>query len=472
MKMRCPHCHVRGTVEDMTPGRVMRCPRCLQLFRIPAESNELSVQGDSEASSSRDDASLVGAELSPAFAPGTEAEDEPSTSDTSLAEGESTCPGSPRPDSDEREVGVAAEDIHHDPSLQEASSTGEADFPDLSARSVTCEAVAETRQEHPVVRLENDGLKKAAAETSGTLVSEGEIAGDLDALLAESCTVCGKPLPDGATAVESVEEIGDRCEACRVGPLSGVPTGDEPLEERGSQPRTEELPGAGSGLPVDQEQRFTVSHVLKDSWTAVKGSKAVIWFGVVVLGLVLAGVEAVHVSLLPRAAALGGVAATSWVTIVSHLLGSLLILLFIAGLMIVGVRHVSGCEYSWRTVFCGFALPGRIAVAGFLLVLLISSGFVLLILPGIYLSVGYSLTLPLMIDKGYGPWQAMEASRQLIHPQWWRVFALFVVVYFIYLLSCIPLGIGLIWTVPLFFVLTGVLYQHLVATNGCSGSHW
>ncbi|BDD89408.1 hypothetical protein DPPLL_37730 [Desulfofustis limnaeus] len=320
-----------------------------------------------------------------------------------------------------------------------------------------------------MVRSEDDAPKKAAAETSETLTSEGEIAGDLDALLAETCTVCGKPLPDGATAAGLVD---DRCEVCRVGPLSGPSTSDAPLEERELNPRTEELPFAGSNLAIDQEQRFTVSHVLKDSWTAVKGSKAVIWFGVVVMGLVLAGVEALHVSLLPRAAALGGAAATSWVTIVSHLLASVLVLLFIAGLMIVGVRHVSGRDYSWRTLFCGFALPGRIAVAGFLLALLITSGFVLLILPGIYLSVGYSLTLPLMIDKGYGPWQAMEISRQLIHPQWWRVFALYVVMYVIYLLSCIPLGIGLIWMVPLFFVLTGVLYQRLVATNGCSGSRW
>lgn len=469
MKVRCPHCRVRGTVEGMTPGRVMQCPRCLQLFRLPAERNEGSLQGGRKTSSSRDDASLVGAELSPAFASGSEAEDDPSTSDTSLAKGESTGPGSPPPDIDAREVGIAAKDIYHDSGLQEVLSAEGTEFPDLSAQGVTWEAVAETRQEQPVVEEEDTVLKEIAAETNKMLISEGEIAGDLDALLAESCTVCGKPLPDGATVSELVE---DRCEACRVDSPSGQPTSDEPLQEWESRPRAEELPVAGSDLAVDQENRFTVSHVLKDSWTAVKGSKAVIWFGVVVMGLVLAGVEALHIFLLPRAAALGGAAATSWVTIVSHLFGSLLALLFIAGLTIVGIRHVAGRAYSWKTLFCGFALPGRIAVAGFLLALLISSGFVLLILPGIYLSVGYSLTLPLMIDKGYGPWQAMETSRQLIHPQWWRVFALYVVMYLIYLLSFIPLGIGLIWTVPLFFVLTGVLYQRLVATNGCSGSRW
>jgi len=112
-------------------------------------------------------------------------------------------------------------------------------------------------------------------------------------------------------------------------------------------------------------------------------------------------------------------------------------------------------------IFSGFGRLGQVFVASLLMSLLIVFGFLLLILPGIYLTIGYSLTLPLILDKGLGPWAAMEASRRVIHQKWWQVFGLYVVMYVIYFVSCIPLGLGMIWTIPMFFSLTGVLYHVL-----------
>ena len=83
----------------------------------------------------------------------------------------------------------------------------------------------------------------------------------------------------------------------------------------------------------------------------------------------------------------------------------------------------------------------------------------ILVLPGIYLSVGYALTLPLILDKGLGPWEALEASRKAIHKKWWTVFGLYIVMMLLYTVSAIPLGLGLIWTVPMFFVMIGILYS-------------
>jgi len=92
--------------------------------------------------------------------------------------------------------------------------------------------------------------------------------------------------------------------------------------------------------------------------------------------------------------------------------------------------------------------------------ILLTIGFCLFILPGIYLSVGYMLTLPLIMEKGLSPWQAMEASRKAIHKRWWTVLFTFILMSIITTLSAIPLGIGLIWTVPMCSVLVGILYYH------------
>jgi len=47
---------------------------------------------------------------------------------------------------------------------------------------------------------------------------------------------------------------------------------------------------------------------------------------------------------------------------------------------------------------------------------------ILLAIPGIYLSIAYGMTLPLLAFNELGAWQAMEASRKAITHHWWRIF--------------------------------------------------
>ena len=56
------------------------------------------------------------------------------------------------------------------------------------------------------------------------------------------------------------------------------------------------------------------------------------------------------------------------------------------------------------------------------------------------------LAIPLIVERGLSPWQAMEASRKAITQHWFKVFGLFLL-------------LGLIWTIPLFVMVMGVLYR-------------
>ena len=98
-------------------------------------------------------------------------------------------------------------------------------------------------------------------------------------------------------------------------------------------------------------------------------------------------------------------------------------------------------------------------------IILIGIGLLLLVLPGIYLIVGYGLTLPLILDRKMSAWEAMETSRKAIHKVWWKVAGAFFLMSCIYMVSTIPLGIGLIWTVPMFAVLIGVVYRCLLGVE-------
>ena len=55
--------------------------------------------------------------------------------------------------------------------------------------------------------------------------------------------------------------------------------------------------------------------------------------------------------------------------------------------------------------------------------------------------------------------QALEASRKAITQHWFKVFGLFLLLGLIVMVSAIPLGIGLVWSIPLMVVAMGVLYR-------------
>ena len=96
-----------------------------------------------------------------------------------------------------------------------------------------------------------------------------------------------------------------------------------------------------------------------------------------------------------------------------------------------------------------------------LMYLMIVIGFICLILPGIYLSIAYSMAMPLVAEKNLGPWEALETSRKAISKRWSTVFGLWLVLGIAVFISMIPLGIGLIWTMPMMMIAYGIVYRNM-----------
>ena len=83
--------------------------------------------------------------------------------------------------------------------------------------------------------------------------------------------------------------------------------------------------------------------------------------------------------------------------------------------------------------------------------LLTLAGFVFLILPGIYFAVAYTFARMLVVDHRMPFWTALEVSRRVISSQWFRVFGLVLLAVLVALLGLIGLGIGIVFTIPIFF---------------------
>ncbi|MFT5729930.1 MAG: hypothetical protein ACI8PB_004103 [Desulforhopalus sp.] len=212
-----------------------------------------------------------------------------------------------------------------------------------------------------------------------------------------------------------------------------------------------------------RKKTFTVGGVIRESWEKVKGIKASIWAGSALMYLVLIVIIAGGAFLLPETTLEpeGGGVTSYLLSALFQVVTEVVSMLFIAGLLFMGIRHVAGDKVSWKMIFHGFSFTGKIIVVSILQFILVTIGFLLLILPGIYLVVGYAMAIPLIVDKNLSPWEALETSRKAVHKVWWKVAALYIVMSLIFLVALIPLGIGLIWVWPMIMVAAGVVYHRL-----------
>jgi hypothetical protein len=137
--------------------------------------------------------------------------------------------------------------------------------------------------------------------------------------------------------------------------------------------------------------------------------------------------------------------------------------ILIAGHYNVALRRLRGLPVTFGDVFIGWQqhfLP--LLLTGLVTSVLITIGLILLVIPGLYLFVGYVFAIPFVIDKGLDFWSAMEASRKLVHRRWFNLFWLQLVLGGLSVLGAIPMGWGLLITVPLSMAVNTVAYTKLV----------
>ena len=133
----------------------------------------------------------------------------------------------------------------------------------------------------------------------------------------------------------------------------------------------------------------------------------------------------------------------------------------LVGLVMLGIKRAHDLELTIASVFDYYVLVWPLVFASIVMNILIIVGMVLLILPGIYLATAYMFALALIVDKRLSLWEALESSRKAVTAHWFKIFGLNILMALIILLSALPLGIGLFWTVPLAFIANGILYRKI-----------
>lgn len=147
--------------------------------------------------------------------------------------------------------------------------------------------------------------------------------------------------------------------------------------------------------------------------------------------------------------------------LVKQLVTLLLSLPLGVGIFMMGVRRAVDAPVQASMIFRYYGKSLTLLGAVVLFYVLTLIGFVLLVIPGIYLVFAYYFCPPLIADKGLPVWTALETSRKAISKKWFRFAGLCVLLGIIMMLSMIPLLIPLIWVAPMAAIALGIAYRNM-----------
>lgn len=154
---------------------------------------------------------------------------------------------------------------------------------------------------------------------------------------------------------------------------------------------------------------------------------------------------------------------------------------FIASVEMMGILHSVGMKTHPKMVFAFLQRASWVVLCALITSVLISIGFQLFVLPGIFLAITLSLTVPLVIEKKMTPMKAITVCIQALRFK----FLSLLIIYSILLLSLVmlffplalllestfaPIGFmviifGISYLAPLFYNTKGILYREIFGVN-------
>ena len=94
--------------------------------------------------------------------------------------------------------------------------------------------------------------------------------------------------------------------------------------------------------------------------------------------------------------------------------------------------------------------------------ILILTGLLLLVFPGIYLLVAYSFSMLFIIEKKMNVWLALETSRKLIHKKWFSFLCFGTLLVLLNAAGMLILVFGLFITIPWTFCIIVAAFEDIV----------
>jgi len=131
------------------------------------------------------------------------------------------------------------------------------------------------------------------------------------------------------------------------------------------------------------------------------------------------------------------------------------------GNFIVSAKLLQRQTPAFRDFFSGFYFFWPLFLLSLVVSVFIGIGVILLIIPGVYLAIAYLFASCLVVDRRLDFWPAMELSRLTVNPRWFGYFAFTLLLTLLNLAGALPLGLGLLVTIPWSFCAVTAAYADL-----------
>lgn len=139
-----------------------------------------------------------------------------------------------------------------------------------------------------------------------------------------------------------------------------------------------------------------------------------------------------------------------------------------AGFFIAALKTMKNQSIAFADFFKGFENFVQLNLLNIVTFIILFVGFLLLIIPGFYLSIAYFLALPILLDKKMDFWPALESSRKVVTKRWWSFFGFSFILGLMNFLGALCLGFGLLVTVPLSFCAIAAAYEDIIGLKSAS----
>lgn len=199
---------------------------------------------------------------------------------------------------------------------------------------------------------------------------------------------------------------------------------------------------------------FSIQALLKEGFKRTDGIKFTFFGAVVIYALISTLVNQILKSVFPYNESFLNIYAAS-------IFEAILTIPILVGINMLAIKRAREETLTVPSILGYYNNIIQLTLAYIAMTALIATGFMLLVLPGIYLVVSYVFTYTLIVDKGLDIFEAMELSRKTVTKQWFKFFGLLLISGLILLVGAIPFGIGLIWAIPTVYISYGLLYHRL-----------
>jgi hypothetical protein len=216
---------------------------------------------------------------------------------------------------------------------------------------------------------------------------------------------------------------------------------------------------AGVAMPVEvilgRDYELDIGGCIVRSWELLKqnfwpvvGISLLIFAvsGIINQIIGLASGPALRGAILRRHISPGGLS----VIIGTSVLGSPVYTVLMGGLFKYYLKLIRAEGPTIADAFAGFSpTAGQLILLGLVNGLLTTIGYLLCVIPGVYLSVSWIFALPLVMDRAMPFWDAMELSRKVVGKHWFIIFAFLLVIGLLAGCGILACCVGIFVTIPI-----------------------